>query len=171
MKSKPKLNQTELLMATALLTAFASSLMLFIRVPLAGGYIHPGDLVILCSALLLPYRLALFVGGVSAMLADVLGGYAQFAVFSFFIKMIGVMLMYSMRQSLAGKYRMIIIVFVNMVMVFFYGLTYFFLLGGLNALWTMLPYDLIQAAVTSVLVFLLYPRVMELQPYFKGVSE
>ena len=56
-----------------------------IPVPATGGYVHPGDGIILFSALLLgPF--AAIIGGVGSALADLLGGYAIYILPTFLIK-------------------------------------------------------------------------------------
>lgn len=56
-----------------------------IPMPATGGYVHPGDGAIAYAGLLLgPY--AALAAGVGSALADVLGGYALFALPTLFIK-------------------------------------------------------------------------------------
>jgi len=70
-----------ILAAFVLLTTFIVK----IPVPATGGYVHPGDGVILFSALLLgPY--AAIVGGIGSALADLLGGYFIYILPTFLIK-------------------------------------------------------------------------------------
>ncbi len=56
-----------------------------IPVPATGGYVHPGDAVILLAGVLLgPY--AALIGGVASALSDVLGGYFIYVPATFIIK-------------------------------------------------------------------------------------
>lgn len=64
---------------TALLTAA-------LHIPVGNGYIHCGDAVIYLAAALLPLPFAVGAAAVGGMLADVLSGYAVYALPTFLIK-------------------------------------------------------------------------------------
>ncbi len=72
----------------AVFTAFVliSTIILQIPVPAANGYIHMGDGIILICAVFFGKRTAMFAGGLGSLLADVLTGYAHWALFSLVIK-------------------------------------------------------------------------------------
>lgn len=84
---------TKLMVLTALLTAMTTLATLFFRFPIGNGYIHLGDSIILLAAILLPCSYALFAGAVGACLADIISGYAVWAPWSFFIKLVMVLIM------------------------------------------------------------------------------
>lgn len=78
---------TRKLAISGVLAAFVLLMTIIIKIPIpaTGGYVHPGDGVILFSALLLgPY--AAMIGGIGSALADLLGGYAVYALPTFLIK-------------------------------------------------------------------------------------
>lgn len=76
------------LTAGALATALVAAATLAIRIPVPAtqGYINLGETVIYLTALLLGPVHGLVAGGVGSALADLLGGYAQFAPFTLVIK-------------------------------------------------------------------------------------
>ena len=55
-------------------------------VPIVWGYLNLGDAMIMLSATILPISLAGLVGGIASALADLLGGYSQYALFTLVIK-------------------------------------------------------------------------------------
>lgn len=57
-------------------------------IPATGGYIHPGDALCLLAAWLLPLPYGMAAASVGTMLADVLGGYAVYAIPTFIIRLL-----------------------------------------------------------------------------------
>jgi uncharacterized membrane protein len=60
-------------------------------IPATGGYIHPGDALCLLAAWLLPLPYGMAAAALGTMLADLLGGYAIYAIPSFIIKLLVVL--------------------------------------------------------------------------------
>lgn len=56
--------------------------------PASGGYVHPGDALCLLAAWLLPLPWGIAASAIGTMLADLLSGYAVYALPSFIIKAI-----------------------------------------------------------------------------------
>ena len=98
-----KKNSTTLLVMTALLTAMAVVATLFFKVPIGPGYIHLGDVVVILAAFLLPRKYACFAGAVGASLADIIGGYAIWAPWTFAIKLCMVLIMAASLSASAAK--------------------------------------------------------------------
>ena len=76
------------LVLTALFAALTGALTMVIKIPTpgTGGYIHPGDaMVILCGVILGPVY-GFFAAGIGSMLADLLGGYFIYVPVTFLIK-------------------------------------------------------------------------------------
>ncbi len=69
---------------TALITV--STLAIKIPIPVAGGYIHPGDGFVLLSAFFLNPFFCFFAAGIGSAFADLLGGYAFYAPATLIIK-------------------------------------------------------------------------------------
>ena len=63
----------------------------YLQVPVHTGYTHLGDGLIYISACILPLPYGIFVGGVGALLADTLTGYAIWAPASVIIKSLAVL--------------------------------------------------------------------------------
>jgi uncharacterized membrane protein len=69
----------------ALLTAIVATLTAYVKVPIPGGYFHPGDSAIALSAVLLgPW--AAIPAALGSFLADALSGYLQYAPYTLVIK-------------------------------------------------------------------------------------
>ena len=93
MNTNERMNATSLLVLTALITAMGTIATMFFKVPVGTGYIHLGDTMVLLAAMLLPRKHAIFAGSVGLCLADILSGYAVWAPWSFFIKLVMVVIM------------------------------------------------------------------------------
>jgi len=92
---------------TALLAAVACVATLVIRLPSpTGGYLNPGDAVVLLSAYLLGPVYGAVASGIGSMLADLLGGYVAYAPATLIIKaamaLLAGMLYRSLRERTAG---------------------------------------------------------------------
>ena len=79
-------DKTLILVTTAMMTAMVMIATTFFKIPNAMGYVHLGDGFVLLAAIILPKRYACFAGGVGAGLADIYGGYAVWAPWTFVIK-------------------------------------------------------------------------------------
>ena len=79
------------LILTGILTSMIFVFTAYIHIPSFNGYIHIGDGILYLAAVLLPTPYAMFAGGVGAVLADCLTGYAVWAPASFVIKIITVL--------------------------------------------------------------------------------
>lgn len=64
----------------------AATLIIRIPVPATGGYINLGDSMVFVSALLFGARIGGIAGGVGSALADILGGFGNWAPFTLIIK-------------------------------------------------------------------------------------
>lgn len=82
------INDTRKYILTGLMTALVLCLTFFIRIPVpyTSGYIHLGDSMIYLSVMILGPFHGAFAAGVGSMLADLLGGYPQYAVPTLIIK-------------------------------------------------------------------------------------
>lgn len=75
------------LIITALMAALTMVATMSIKVPsLTGGYIHPGDSIVILSGIILGPVYGSLAAGIGSMLADVFSGYASFAVATLVIK-------------------------------------------------------------------------------------
>ncbi len=85
-------NKVRKLVLAGLMTALvyiATALLPRLPIPFTqGGYVHLGDSMIFIAAILLGWKYGAFVGGVGSALADILGGYAIWAIPTLIIKAI-----------------------------------------------------------------------------------
>jgi uncharacterized membrane protein len=81
-------NGTREITLTALSAAFVTVATMLIRIPhpLTKGYINIGDAAVVAVAMVLGKRLGWLAGGLGSALADLLGGYAHWAPWTFLIK-------------------------------------------------------------------------------------
>ncbi|MGH2398576.1 MAG: ECF transporter S component [bacterium] len=80
--------RTRELTVLALLIALTTAATMVIRIPVPAtqGYLNLGDSMVYVSALLFGPLAGLVAGGIGSALADWLGGYAQFALYTLVIK-------------------------------------------------------------------------------------
>ena len=73
---------------TALFAALACAATMAIRIPTpgTGGYIHPGDAIVILSGIILGPACGFLAGGVGSALADLLGGYFFYVPITLVIK-------------------------------------------------------------------------------------
>ena len=62
-----------------------------IPIPATGGYLHPGDALCLLAAWLLPLPYGMAAAATGTMLADLLSGYAMYAIPTFLIRLVVVL--------------------------------------------------------------------------------
>ncbi len=72
----------------ALMAAFACVATMSIRIPTpgTGGYIHPGDAVVILSGVILGPAWGLLAAGIGSAMADLMGGYFIYVPITFVIK-------------------------------------------------------------------------------------
>lgn len=82
-----KSNLKKIVMAS-LLAAFACVATMSIRIPTpgTGGYIHPGDAVVILSGVILGPSWGLLAAGIGSAMADMIGGYFIYVPITFVIK-------------------------------------------------------------------------------------
>lgn len=103
-------NQTKTIVMTALLAAVACVTTLVIRIPSpTGGYINPGDAVVLLSAYLLGPVCGAAASGIGSMLADLLSGYAAYAPATLIIKAAMALLAGGLYRSLRGRPALVVL--------------------------------------------------------------
>ena len=72
----------------ALMAAFACTATMAIRIPTpgTGGYIHPGDAIVILSGVILGPSWGLLAAGIGSAMADLMGGYFIYVPITFAIK-------------------------------------------------------------------------------------
>ena len=85
--------KTETLAMTALFAAMIFVATYWLKVPIPTGYVHMGDTMIFTAVIVLGRNKAALAGGVGAAMADLLGGYAVWAIPSFVLKALMALIM------------------------------------------------------------------------------
>lgn len=81
-------NNLKKLILAALFAALSCVATMSIRIPTpgTGGYIHPGDAIVILSGVILGPVWGFFAGGIGSALSDLIGGYFVYAPITFVIK-------------------------------------------------------------------------------------
>lgn len=139
---------------SGMLAAIIAALTAYVRVPIPGGYLNPGDAAIALAALLLG-PIAAVPAGLGSMIADLLG-YPQYAVFTLIIKsLMGLVAGWGMKSAKLGVRSILSVCISGVILVGGYFVTDL-ILGDIGLALVDLPWNLIQLAlfVVSSVVFL-----------------
>ena len=81
-------NNLKKLILAALFAALSCVATMSIRIPTpgTGGYIHPGDAIVILSGVILGPVWGFFAGGIGSALSDLIGGYFIYVPITFVIK-------------------------------------------------------------------------------------
>ena len=81
-------SDTKKLILTALFAALSCAATMVIRIPTpgTGGYIHPGDAVVILSGIILGPVYGFLAAGIGSAMSDLLGGYLVYVPITFVIK-------------------------------------------------------------------------------------
>ena len=164
-------NKTSLLVKTALLTALVFVCTILLKIPVGPDcYIHLGDAVIVLSVLMLPLPYACFAGAVGATLADLLGGFAFWAPWTFAVKLIMILVLgflvgksrtSSSEKSILGIHYIEFsgLVLGSVVAILGYFVSEYMLFGSWLPAATCIPFNIIQTALGCTVAELLYHRI------------
>ena len=148
-------SRIKLITITGIFTAIVYVLTAYLHIPSHQGYIHVGDGFIYMSACLLPLPYAAFVGGMGAMLADCLTGFAMWAPASVVIKVATVMFFSSKKDKIINVRNIFALIPAALLCAGGYYLYEALLLGDFRApLVGILP-SFIQSASSSLLFIIL----------------
>lgn len=97
-------NNTFKIVMTALMMCLIMVATMFIRIPIPGtqGYVHLGDAMIFLSVLILGWKYGALAAAFGSMLADIIGGFAMWAPWSFAIKGIMALILGLIVMKFAG---------------------------------------------------------------------
>lgn len=163
--------KTSLIVTTALLTALVLICTLILKVPVGPDcYIHLGDAVILLAVILLPRGYACFAGAVGATLADLMGGFAFWAPWTFAVKLLFILVFgffldcsrkNASEKTLLGVpvIELIGLVVSGIVAVVGYFLSEYMLFGNWIPAATCIPFNIIQVTVAAIIAELLSRRI------------
>lgn len=142
---------------------FVATYFLKLPVPMGSGYVHLGDGFILLGAALLGWA-AVPAAAVGSMLADLLAGYAVYAVPTFLIKAavsaVAVIAVRNQKEWL----RVLLLIVAEALMVGGYFVAEWLLLGyGLNGAWANVLGNAVQGLSGVVVGLLLIPLVKRIK--------
>ncbi len=173
---KSKQNLAFRIAAIAVLTALTTVCTMIIRVPVTPtrGYINLADVAVFFTALTFGPFTALAAGGLGTALADILGGYAQWAPITFFAHgiqglLIGLVFKTAGTDSRGKMITALVVSFILGTLVM--AGTYFVtggLMYGFGAAATEIPGNILQNAAGVVLGFPLYLAVRKAYPPIAG---
>ncbi len=132
-----------------LLTAVIAALTAYVKVPITGGYFHPGDGAIALSCVLLgPY--AAIPAALGSFLADVLSGYLQYAPYTLIIKgLMGLVAGWGLKTGKLGMRSASALVAAGAILVGGYFVVDLFM-GGSGYAWADLPWNALQLVIFLV---------------------
>lgn len=101
------MKQTKKLVTAAMFAALACVATMSIRIPTpgTGGYIHPGDAVVILSGIFLSPQAAFLAAGMGSAMADLLGGYMIYVPITFVIKGLAAFLGSYAFERLKGRFK------------------------------------------------------------------
>lgn len=152
---------------TALFAALACVATMSIRIPTpgTGGYIHPGDAVVILSGVILGPIWGLLAAGIGSAMADLLGGYFIYVPITFAIKGIIAWIAGIIYQRLGrtskSQYKAVILGGIADIILVAGG--YFICeipLYGMSAAMASVPANLIQGLSGLIIAFALYPVLL-----------
>ena len=164
-------NKTSLLVTTALLTALVFICTILLRIPVGPDcYIHLGDAVIILSVLLLPIPYACFAGSIGASLADLIGGFAFWAPWTYVIKLLTVLVLGifidKQKKNASDKtflgistYEFFGLCIAGLVSVVGYFISELILFGNVVPAAACVPFNIIQVVIGAIIAELIYHRI------------
>lgn len=152
---------------TALFAALACVATMSIRIPTpgTGGYIHPGDALVILSGIILGPIWGLLAAGIGSAMADLLGGYFIYVPITFAVKgiiaWVAGMIYLKAGKTPKSQCRAVILGGVADIVLVAGG--YFLCeipLYGVTAAMASIPANLIQGLSGLIIAFVLYPILM-----------
>jgi len=154
-----------ILAVTAVMTAIVFVLTSIVRVPTpAKGYIHLGDAGVFFSAFAFGPWIGAVAGGLGTSLADMIGGYPQWAVFSLLIHGLQGWVVGWMSARWKGVKGLILSTLIGGVIVVIGYLAAGMLLSGVGAALGELPLNVIQVSAGAVVGVPLFVAVRQAYP-------
>lgn len=148
---------------TALFAALACVATMSIRIPTpgTGGYIHPGDAIVILAGIILGPVYGMLAGGIGSVLSDLIGGYFVYVPITLVIKGLVALVSGLIYQKMcrSGKKRYIAVILGGITDIVFvaggYFICEFFLYGSGAA--ASIPANIIQGVGGLIISAVLYP--------------
>lgn len=152
---------------TALFAALACVATMSIRIPTpgTGGYIHPGDAIVILSGVILGPVWGLLAAGIGSAMADLLGGYFIYVPITFAVKGIVAFAAGMIYQKVGktSKSRYAAVVLGGIADIIFVAGGYFLCeipLYGASSAAASVPANVIQGISGLIIAFVLYPVLL-----------
>ena len=147
-----KNSRVKLLTYSALFCA-AIYVMTMISIPLAYGYIHVGDTLIMLCASLLPSGYAVIAAALGGALADLTLGYITYIPFTFIIKALIAFCFSSKHEKIICKHNLLSFIAVAVITPAGYYLAECLIYSSFVSPVASLPFNILQAAASIILYF------------------
>lgn len=169
------MKNTKKLVLSALFAALACVATFAIRIPTpgTGGYIHPGDAIVILAGIFLGPGYGALAAGIGSAMSDLIGGYFIYVPITFLIKASIAFLcghgFRGLKEHGTNQYAAVAVcgVIDALVVVAGYGICEIFLYGAPAAAASALP-NLIQGIGGLVIALLLFP-VLSAVPDFRNM--
>lgn len=154
------------------LTGLAAALVfvttMYIKVPNnLGGYFNLGDsMLMLFSAVLNPFY-AFVVGGIGSALADIIGGYAQYALPTLIIKGVEAVFVSYLFMKFGNKIKWVAYLGAIIIMVSGYFFFEWFMYGDALVSLTGVPANAVQGIAGAVIALVLLKKVTQLTENYR----
>lgn len=152
---------------TSLFAALACAATMSVRIPTpgTGGYIHPGDAIVILSGVILGPGRGFLAAGIGSAMADLLGGYFLYVPVTFVIKgLVGCTAGFLFRKfGKSSKSRCIAVILGGIADIVLVAGGYFLCeipLYGMASASAGIPANLIQGLSGLLLSFVLYPVLL-----------
>ncbi len=152
---------------TALFAALACAATMSIRIPTpgTGGYIHPGDAIVILSGIILGPVWGLAAAGIGSAMADLLGGYFIYVPITFAVKGSIAFIAGILYQKFGktSKSRCTAVILGGTTDILFVTGGYFLCeipLYGVSSAAASIPANLIQGVSGLLISFILYPILL-----------
>ncbi|MEG0564249.1 ECF transporter S component [Anaerorhabdus sp.] len=153
---------------TGLATALVFVTTMYIKVPNnLGGYFNLGDsMLMLFSSVLNPFY-AFVVGGIGSALADVIGGYAQYAIPTLIIKGIEAVFVSILFMKFGNKIKWVAYVGATIIMVSGYFLAEWVMYADALVSLSAVPANVIQGIAGAIIALVLLKKVSQLTENYR----
>lgn len=159
------------LVTAALMAALTCVGTLIIHIPSPTGYIHPGDAFVILSGIFLGPFYGGLAAGIGSMLADLLSGYANYALATFLIKALAAIVAYYAYRHIRFLSIIIASTLAGVIVTSGYFLFDSFISGsGLASAIKGIPFNLVQNLSGIIIATILLPLLL-LVPQVKSMVQ
>lgn len=156
-------NQTKKIILAALFAALTCAATMSIRIPTpgTGGYIHPGDAIVILSGVILGPVYGFLAAGIGSCMSDLLGGYLTYVPITFLVKgLVALLAALAYRKAaVSPKGRIAGVVLGGIIDIVLVAGGYFlfeYVLYGIGAA-ACIPANIIQGVSGLIISLILYP--------------